>query len=86
MLAATPFMRHPEPLANSDGPSSRARREKDFKEPAQLSSGNSQSGSDEQLPSRSISYVEVAFLYTNFHNHDAYLEFKFIFKLNSSLS
>lgn len=78
MPPSTTFMGHREPPANLDGPSSSARREKGFKEPVQLSSGNSQSGSDEQLPSSSNSYVEVTFLCTYFHNQDIDFEFKVV--------
>jgi hypothetical protein len=56
-----PFMGHREPPANTNGPSSSARRERDPRDPVQQSSGNSQSGSDEQQPSSSSSYVEVTF-------------------------
>ena len=47
--------------ANTNGPSSSARRERDPKDPVQHSSGNSQSGSDEQQPSSSNACVEVTF-------------------------
>ena len=54
-----PYPGHRGGSANMNGPSCSARRERDPKDPVQQSSGNSQSGSDEQQPSSSNAHVEV---------------------------
>lgn len=77
MPPAIPFMGHREPPGNMDGPPSNARRERDLKDPVQQSSGNSQSGSDEQQPSSSNASVEVSFsaLFLTIKNHTLSLSF-----------